>query len=105
VSRRSRVDRLENSFPDPLRFCCAMPSPEELKATFAELRHLMAADPCRSWAEARISLLPTTCTRTGGCLCGEGAAYIYQVTERVRQQESNMHDLPPDMGEEPAARP
>jgi hypothetical protein len=91
MTRRSRLSRLEAQLDinTPLP-CCALDTPQVFHERLAEVRRLREADPSRSWADIRCSLLPTTCARTGEALCDDGKAYCAAVAERVRRVEANM---------------
>lgn len=94
MTRRSRLNRLETHLDinTPLP-CCALDSPQSFQERFAEARRLREADPGRSWADIKCSLLPTTCSRTGGGLCDDGKAYCAAVADRTRRLEATMAGL------------
>jgi hypothetical protein len=98
MTRRSRLNRLEARLDinTPLP-CCALDTPESFHERFTEARRLQELDPARSWADIRCSLLPTTCSRTGGELCDDGKARCITVADRVRRVEANMAGVDEDM--------
>jgi hypothetical protein len=98
MTRRSRLNRIEARLDmnTPLP-CCALDTPQSFQERVAEARRLQELDPTRSWADIKCSLLPTTCSRTGGELCANGKAYCATVADRARRLETNMAGIDEDM--------
>lgn len=94
--RLARLERLEEALPDPLATCCLWyETRDEAEAEREAVTRAFEADPNprKNWVDHARAALPTTCKRTGGDLCPEGAARVAQIHRNLESARAALGDL------------